>query len=77
MNPMPSHFRYIWAGVLIHTRMWWTSGLLGNSPYLIVSLSGYLSCHVILLTLEGQCKPDMLGIILGESCSKLLLHCTK
>ena len=29
------------------------------------------------LTLEGQCKPHGLGIILGESCSKLLLHCTK
>ena len=30
-----------------------------------------------LLTLKGQCKPHGLGIILGESCSKLLLHCTK
>ena len=29
------------------------------------------------LTLKGQCKPHGLGIILGESCSKLLLHCTK
>ena len=29
------------------------------------------------LTLKGQCKPHGLGIILVESCSKLLLHCTK
>ena len=29
------------------------------------------------LTLKGQCKPHGLGIVLGESCSKLLLHCTK
>ena len=29
------------------------------------------------LTLKGQCKPHGLGIILEESCSKLLLHCTK
>ena len=29
------------------------------------------------LTLEGQCKPHGLGINLGESCSKLLRHCTK
>jgi hypothetical protein len=29
------------------------------------------------LTLKGQCKPHGLGIILGESCSKLLFHCTK
>ena len=29
------------------------------------------------LTLKGQCKPYGLGIILRESCSKLLLHCTK
>ena len=30
-----------------------------------------------ILTLKGQCKPHGLGIILGASCSKLLLHCTK
>ena len=29
------------------------------------------------LTLKGQCKPHGLGIISGESCSKLILHCTK
>ncbi len=31
----------------------------------------------VLLTLKGQCKPRGLGIIWEESCSKLLLHCTK
>ena len=29
------------------------------------------------LTLKVQCKPHRLSINLGESCSKLLLHCTK
>ena len=29
------------------------------------------------LTLKEQCKPHGLCIILGESCSKLLLYCTK
>ena len=29
------------------------------------------------LTLKGQCQPHGLGIILSESCSNLLLHCTK
>ena len=29
------------------------------------------------LTLKGQCKHHRIGIILGESCPKLLLHCTE
>ena len=33
--------------------------------------------RTVLLTLKGQCKPHRLGIILGESCSKLLHHCTR
>ena len=31
----------------------------------------------LVLTLKGQCKPQGVGIILGESCSELLLRCTK
>ena len=34
-------------------------------------------CKILTLTLKGQCKPHGLGIILGDSFSKLLLHCTK
>ena len=33
--------------------------------------------HGLSLTLKGQCKPHRLIIILGESCLKLLLNCTK
>ena len=36
-----------------------------------------LTPAIITLTLKGQCKPHGLGIILRESCSKLLFHCTK
>ena len=43
------------------------------------SRGNLVTCKVLgkPLTLKRQCKPHGLGIILGESCSKLLLHCTK
>jgi hypothetical protein len=32
-NPPPQDSLYIWTNlILIHTRIWWASGLRGNSP---------------------------------------------
>ena len=39
--------------------------------------TGSKCANRVVLTLKGQCKPHGLGIMLGGSCSKLLLHCTK
>ena len=44
MNPTPPNSLYIWADfVLIHTRIWWASGLRGNSYIYDVKNSGLIS----------------------------------
>ena len=68
------HFKVLHVHHNIYGVMVFSFGVLCFVPALV-----NVQCLVCMhdLTLKGQCKPHGLGIILGESCSKLLLHSTK